>query len=344
MQVISNERVTIAASEVTGKLGVMHLQRYWEKCRYTKSGQLAPDALSEEWNTDTALLAALGLGLEQTIKQIYQADTDFATFENWVLTVNNGKLSQQKINAFNAFVGNQPATAEGGIIEKVISEAEMEQWNKNGYIIIREAVSKQDCENTIAAICEFIGVKRDDPSTWYAAHPSRQGIMVQLFQHPALEKNRQSKKIRSAYEQLWGRKDIWVNTDRVGFNPPETMQWKFPGPNLHWDVSLALPIPFGLQGILYLTDTAANQGAFTLVPGFQNRVDDWLQQLPTGTNPRTEDIHALGAIPVVANAGDFIIWHQALPHGSSPNTSALPRFVQYINYAPLNVEIRDKWI
>ena len=56
MQVISNERVTIAASEVTGKLGVMYLQRYWEKCRCRKSGQLAPDALAEEWNTDTAIV------------------------------------------------------------------------------------------------------------------------------------------------------------------------------------------------------------------------------------------------------------------------------------------------
>jgi len=137
---------------------------------------------------------------------------------------------------------------------------------------------------------------------------------------------------------------MWLNPDRVGFNPPEIANWKFPGPGLHWDVSLQLPIPFGLQGILYLNDIASNQGAFTLVPGFHNKIESWLKNLPANANPRNENIHSLGTKPIAANAGDFIIWHQALPHGSSPNTTLQPRFVQYINYAPSDMEVRDKWI
>ncbi|MNE39994.1 Phytanoyl-CoA dioxygenase (PhyH) [compost metagenome] len=112
---------------------------------------------------------------------------------------------------------------------------------------------------------------------------------------------------------------------------------------MHWDVSLDLPIPFGLQGLLYLSDTQANQGAFTLVPGFHNRIDSWINSLPAGSNPRNQDLHQLGSMPVVANAGDFIIWHQALPHGSSPNTSNRPRLVQYINYSPIDAEIKMEW-
>ena len=122
-----------------------------------------------------------------------------------------------------------------------------------------------------------------------------------------------------------------------------TKEWNIDNPNLHWDVSLELPIPFGLQGILYLADTATNQGAFTLVPGFQKKIEGWLNSLAPSVNPRTENIHALGATPVAANTGDFIIWHQALPHGSSANTSAKPRFVQYINYAPLDAEVNHLW-
>ncbi|WP_220472639.1 phytanoyl-CoA dioxygenase family protein [Spirosoma foliorum] len=48
-------------------------------------------------------------------------------------------------------------------------------------------------------------------------------------------------------------------------------------------------------------------------------------------------------LSIAANAGDFIIWHQALPHGSSPNRSREPRFVQYINYAPSNIEVNPDW-
>ena len=336
--------INISASSETGNLGVMHLKRYWEKCRLKKTGELTENAFTEEWNIDTTLLAVLGLGLEQTIKHIYNSSVDFYEFESWVFTTNNGQLSENKIKDFNAYILKRYAAEGNEVIEEFLDEQDINFWNENGYIIIKDAISKQDCEDTIAAICDFIEVKKNDPSTWYNTHPSRQGIMVQLFQHAALEKNRASIKIKKAYEQLWNRKDLWVNTDRVGFNPPETNSWKFPGPKMHWDVSLVLPIPFGLQGILYLADTAANQGAFTLVPGFQNRVESWLNSLAPASNPRNEDVYALGTKPIVANAGDFIIWHQALPHGSSANTSTIPRFVQYINYAPLDAEVRDEWI
>ncbi|HEX6180543.1 MAG TPA: phytanoyl-CoA dioxygenase family protein, partial [Chitinophagaceae bacterium] len=212
-----------------------------------------------------------------------------------------------------------------------------------GYVIIRGAVSKEDCDESVQLICDFLDIDINDPSTWYQSHFSKQGIMVQLFQHPVLERNRKAPAIRGAYEQLWGRADLWMNTDRVSFNPPENERWTFPGPRLHWDVSLDLPIPLGLQGLLYLTDTLENQGAFTLVPGFQNKIEHWIHGLPPGTDPRTQDLYALGPKPIAASAGDFILWHQALPHGSSPNTATQPRIVQYINYLPVDGGIREKW-
>ena len=339
-----DEQILLTSSSEPGSLGVLHLKRYWDKNLLKRSGKLAKDAFPEEWNIDNTLLSVLGLGLEQTVTWLYNTNPDFKTFEDWIVAVNNGELSGNKIGAFNEYINNRqlPYKKENNSAD-VLSAADMDFWNREGYVIIRNAISAEDCENTIHAICDFINVKRDDPGTWYKPHPARQGIMVQLFQHPALEKNRLSKKIRAAYEQLWQRNDLWVNTDRVGFNPPETDRWKFPGPNLHWDVSLALPIPFGLQGILYLSDTSADQGAFTLVPGFQHRVEDWLANLDPGNNPRTEDVYALGATPIVARGGDFIIWHHALPHGSSPNSTSQPRFVQYINYAPLDADVNPSW-
>ena len=342
---MTGEILHLASSEETGRLSVMHLKRFWEKGQLRKSGKLANDALFEEWITDNALLAALGLGLEQTIVQLYNGKGDFSEFEDWVELTVKETLDEKKIRAFNEFIKSQKISPQHAEQTSVLTEADIEFWDRNGYIIIRNAVSKEDCEATVDLICDYIGIKRNDASTWYNGHTGRQGIMVQLFQHPLLEKNRQSARIRQAYEQLWGRNDIWVNTDRVGFNPPETVLWKFPGPRMHWDVSLQLPVPFGLQGILYLTDTAANQGAFTLVPGFHLKLENWLNQLPAGVNPRDEKvIDSLGPTPIAANAGDFIIWHHALPHGSSANTSSVPRFVQYINYAPLDMEVREKWI
>jgi len=216
-------------------------------------------------------------------------------------------------------------------------------WETNGYVIIPDAVPSENCAAAAEFIWEYLDMDKNDPATWYQSHKDRQGIMVQLFQHPVLQANRDSRRIRKAFEQLWGTDDLWVNTDRVGFNPPETEHWKFPGPGLHWDVSLELPIPFGLQGILYLTDTEAEQGAFTLVPGFQHRIEKWIHNLPEQRDPRTENLHDLGSKPLAGKAGDLIIWHQALPHGSRPNKTNKPRIVQYITLQPVNREIKPNW-
>jgi len=326
----------------TGTIPVMHLKRYWAKTMAKKDRTLAGNSLPEEWKTDNTLLSVLGLGLEQVYKFLYERRPTFEEFENWIIKMKEGRLPIDKINLFNDQLSGRVAMGVP-TDAKALTDEDIDFWNKNGYVIVRGAVPVADCEATIEIICDFLELDRNDPSTWYHAHPDKQGIMVQLFQHPQLQKNRESKLIQAAYEQLWGRKDIWLNTDRVGFNPPETAKYVFPGPNIHWDVSLELPIPFGTQGILYLSDTEANQGAFTLVPGFQNIIEEWMARLPEGANPREQDFYALGAMPVVARAGDFIIWHHALPHGASPNRSSVPRIVQYLNYSPLDQEIKAQW-
>ena len=93
-----------------------------------------------------------------------------------------------------------------------------------------------------------------------------------------------------------------------------------------------------------MTDTPPEQGAFTLVPGFHRRIEDWIKSLPPGADPRSQDMHALGSQPIGGRAGDLVIWHQALPHGSRPNRGTRPRMVQYINMFPTRIEVQDVWL
>jgi hypothetical protein len=335
---------TIVSSAETGKLSVLHLKRYWHKSILKRNNKIKPDAFTDEWTLDITLLNALGLGLEQTVQYVYLENPSFEKFEDWVLQV-GGEPNAEKILQFNQLLTSDNITDDAmPQNDKVLSSEDWDFWHQNGYVIIRNAVSKECCDEVIEALCDHINIKRHDPATWYNNHPAKQGIMVQLFQHPALEQSRKAFKIRKAFEEIWNRTDIWVNTDRVGFNPPETKSYTFQGPRLHWDSSITPPMPLGTQGILYLAYTAENQGAFTLVPGFHNKIEAWLKSLPAGADPRKQDMYALGAKPIAANAGDLIIWHHALPHGSSPNTSILPRFVQYINYEPADKQERSIWL
>jgi len=332
---------TLPSSTETSASGLMHVKRFWSKVMLKRTNQIDEEFWKKEWELDKTLLSVLGLGLEQTLTYVFQCAPAFEEFEKWIVHTSGIPTSEQ-ISRFNSLFNEAPGLSQP--IPSVLSAEELAFWTENGYLILKNVIPKEDCQATIDVICDFLKINLHDANTWYSPNTSRQGIMVQLFQHPLLQKNRQSARIRMAYEQLWQRTDIWVTTDRVGFNPPETEKWKFPGPDLHWDCSLYLPIPFNLQGLLYLADTAPNQGAFTLVPGFHNRISAWLSSLPEGTNPRIENLHALGSLPIAAEAGDFIIWHQALPHGSSPNTSAKPRFVQYINYQPADFTAQKNWM
>ena len=335
--------LTLAPKMAKGKLGIVFLKRFWSNIMLNRNGIRPKEITSEDKLLINPLLNVLGVGLEPTMKYLYGQTPSFEEFENWINE--NGVLSEIMIQTFNALMGeNNGHTPYLKKETPVLNAEEVKHFETEGYVILREAISLEDCLATRKLIYDFLGIDENRPDSWYKDHPAKQGIMIQLFQHPQLQQNRLSSKIRSAYQQLWGRTDLMVSMDRVSLNPPETQQYQFPGPNLHWDVSLKQPIPFGLQGLLYLTDTAANQGAFTLVPSFQHRIPEWLAELPAKANPREQDLLSLGAKPIVANAGDFIIWHQALPHGSAPNTAKSPRMVQYINYQPLLLEMHEEWI
>jgi hypothetical protein len=327
----------MAPVETTGSLGIRHLRRFW-------SNSLAGDSqYNPDWVADNTLLCGLRIGLRETFDYLFQRRPSLAEFESWILEKNGGFISPARIEKLNACLSDAgiPGRPADPNAEPVLSAADLEFWDRNGYVILHDAVPPENCEAAVAAICEFLGVRLDHPETWYGG-PQGHSIWIPLLHHAALWANRDSPRIHRAFAQIWGREDLWSSVDQAGFNPPERSGWKFPGPHLHWDVSLAQPIPFGVQGILYLKDTAADQGAFTCVPGFHRRIQSWLESLPQGADPRKEDLSSL-AVPIAGRAGDLVIWRHELPHGSSPNRASRPRVVQYIRRYPSYWEYNPVW-
>ena len=168
--------------------------------------------------------------------------------------------------------------------------------------------------------------------------------MLSFFDHVTLNKNRDSARIKKAYEQLYNTNSIFKTIDKVSFNPPETNSFHFKGSSLHWDISLKMPAPFGLQGLLYLTDCGADDGAFHCVPGFHKKIESWLKELSPEENPRNKALETLQPTPIIGNAGDFIIWQNTLPHCASPNHGEMPRMVQYLTYLPDDYSTPNEWI
>ena len=338
---------SLAPANETGALGLYQLKRLWSRNMAARHGRLVPTTTHDR-HLDLLVIHASGLGLEQTMDYLGRNAPSFEEFERWVLATTGG-IDPQRVARINAAIAGDPPPpetarwlAEVAASAPVLSADDLAHWQEHGYVVLHDAVPRATREAATQALWDHLGARADEPETWYRR--SDHGIMVQYFQHPAFAANRRSPRIHKAFAQLWGTADLWATTDRVGFNVPEREGWKFPGPHLHWDVSVKTPIPFGTAGILYLTDTPPEQGAFTLVPGFQRWGEAWLKALPPDTNPRTQDMHALGAKPIAGCKGDLIIWHQSLPHGASPNRGTAPRMVQYINMFPTAYDEQEEWI
>jgi len=327
---------TLAATTEIGSLGVAHLRRLWSAAQLARQGQ--PVEREAEGHLDRLVLDALGLGLQQTIQFLHQDAPSFQQFEEWIVAT-VGSPPEELVDRLNAdLTGATPPPHiqqwldEIQNAEQVLTPEDLSSWEEKGYVVLKNAVSLQACADAERAIWEHVGADPEQPESWYRG--DRTGIMVELIQHPALNANRKAARIHKAFAQLWGTADLWASSDRCGFHVPQRPDRPFPGPDLHWDMSFDQPDAFGTQGILYLTDTPAEQGALTLVPGFHRRLPDWLGTLECGSDPQQQDLHALGTTAVGGSAGDMVIWHHALPHGSSPNRGMRPRIVQYINMYP----------
>lgn len=292
------------------------------------------------------LLDTLGLGLEQVMTCLAGRPT-LDAFADWArATASNGDdAAIARYTAWYDGAETPPAerARQAAVLadDPVFSLDELTAWERDGVIVLRHAIAPDEAAAIAAHLWAWQDAAPDDSQSWYRRRGN--GIMVQSFQHPAMEVPRRSPRIHRAFAELYGHADLIASTDRLSFNPPVGAHYHFPGPHLHWDANLTPPIAFEAQGILYLTDTAADQGALRVVPGFHHRLAaGWLDTL-AGRDPRSVDLSA-EAVPVAGGAGDLVIWRQELPHGASPNTAHAPRLAQYVTMYPMHWPDTRPWL
>ena len=228
----------------------------------------------------------------------------------------------------------------------VLSKEDWSFWQENGYVVIPNAVQQENLDRMVETIWQFLDMDPDDSETWYKYKPYTRDDrsspisgagMVEMYQHQALWDNRQHPKIHQAFSEIWDDERLWVSIDRANMKPPardDRPEWGHQG-MIHWDVDTSeQPIRFGVQGVLYLTDTAENQGGFQCVPGFNNTFEEWVKTQPEDRNPHQPDLADLQVKSIVGKAGDLLIWHRLLAHGNGHNTSDKPRLAQYITMSP----------
>jgi hypothetical protein len=217
----------------------------------------------------------------------------------------------------------------------VLTSEDRSFWERNGYVVVHNAVPRDQCTALVSSALEFIEMDNADPESWYPETP-RGTSMIEMYHHQTMWDNRQTPRLYEAFTDLHGTEKLWVSIDRVSMNPPvREGVWERELP-LHWDMSLERPLRHGVQGVVLLTDTEVHQGGFECVPGFHSKMDKWLETVPKGEDPTEEMRRQCTGQPVPGRAGDLVMWTTLLPHGHGRNTGMDPRFAQYITMYPAN--------
>ncbi|MCX7063837.1 MAG: phytanoyl-CoA dioxygenase family protein [Proteobacteria bacterium] len=224
-----------------------------------------------------------------------------------------------------------------------ISSNEREQLIEQGFLVIPDVVPKALCERSAAALCEFIGVDPENPSTWHNYVTHGHGI-VPLHHHQALWDVRQLPQLHEIFSAIYQTQKLWVTFDRGSFKVPSSFhESDFRMNAVHWDGNPRAPNEMAVQGLIYLTDTPAEKGAFAMVPELYRTLDQWIAAGRSDQEVRRPDVSGYPLVPVGGAQGSLVIWHRRMPHTSLANNSNEPRLVQYVSMDPVgSEESRDR--
>ncbi|WP_440135386.1 phytanoyl-CoA dioxygenase family protein [Chitinophaga sancti] len=233
---------------------------------------------------------------------------------------------------------------------RILSEADWKFWIENGYIIVKQAVPREQATRLANYLWEFEGKDPQNPDTWYT--PTQQMKMteltntgmVEIYQHQYLWDNRQFPRIHQAFADIWGMEELWVTIDRANLNFPIRPGHEYKG-FIHWDYDPETK-PQNVQGVLALADqTDENMGGFQCIPELFRTYDTWKLTQPEGRDHFKPDTTGFTPTKVKLEAGDLLIFNSAQPHGIRANNSKdKVRIAQYISMMPAdesNEEMRQ---
>ncbi|MDA0839100.1 MAG: phytanoyl-CoA dioxygenase family protein [Planctomycetota bacterium] len=212
---------------------------------------------------------------------------------------------------------------------KVLSREQREQFVQDGYVIIRDVFPREVAERVLPLLWAELKEDPKDPSTWTA---DGRLVAKSIFEGAAAEVV--TKRYRDAVDELLFADRVKPMSACVGYSPI-----RFPVKQTSWE-----PVGFhvdgihfqhhvnsreqGLIGLDLLTDVDAQGGGTAIRPGSHHTVAAILAAAePAGMTcgeigdaARAATVE-FSVVEVIGNAGDVLLMHPHLVHGSSTNLS-----------------------
>ena len=214
-----------------------------------------------------------------------------------------------KTNAYESEhkkIPGNPSTAKSSSIKlnarknneslRVLSDEQWKFWVHKGYVVIKNAIPKEQAKSTANFLWEFEEKNPEDQSTWYTSPRAEMKMkeligtgMVEVYNNQHLWNNRQYQKIYDAFVDIWGTEKLWVTIDRANLNFPIRPGFEYKG-FIHWDYDPDTK-PQNVQGVLALSDqTDQNMGGFQCIPWLYRNYDTWKLSQPEDRDKFKPDI------------------------------------------------------
>lgn len=228
---------------------------------------------------------------------------------------------------------------------RVLSEDDWKFWIEEGYIIVKNAVPKENCDRLANLLWDFEEKDPNDPSTWYAPPRATMEMkelvntgMVEIYNHQFLWDNRSVKRVYDAFVDIWGTEKLWCTIDRANLNIPIRPGFEYKG-FIHWDYDPETK-PQNVQGVIALADQMdESMGGFQCIPELYRNYDTWKLTQPTDRDYFKPDVSGFEKVKVKLEAGDLLIFNSLQPHGIRPNNSKNKvRIAQYLSMMPAEEE------
>lgn len=133
--------------------------------------------------------------------------------------MNTDELTIDNPNKNHEEIPGNPSTAtsskvklndrSNGKLLKVLSEEDWNFWIHNGYVVIKNAVPREQALATADFLWEYEGKDKNDPSTWYRQTEETIKMkelagtgMVEVYNNQYLWNNRMTQKVYDAFTDI----------------------------------------------------------------------------------------------------------------------------------------------
>ena len=95
-----------------------------------------------------------------------------------------------------------------------ISDQDRQQFQSDGYMVIRSVVPRNLAAAAVEEIAQFMGADLAVPRTWYRGYPENDGI-VPLHHAQSVWNIRQCPQLYEAFTEFWGNPELMVCRPRA---------------------------------------------------------------------------------------------------------------------------------